>query len=108
MVKNINTISQELSEDDLNKVSGGVSDNESSELEKRIISIICEQLDIPSSLFNPYSNIRNEYGLDSLDLIDLTQALEEEFKISIDDTLPLFLVTAKDIVNYIADRVNPK
>ena len=107
-IKDEDKKSQELSEDDLKKVTGGDGIIVDTELENRVMSIISQQCSVPCSIINPYSKLVIDLGLDSLDIVDLIQTLEEEFKIMIDDVGFSSLVTVKDVINYIDNRVNPK
>ena len=97
-------LEKELSDEQLSKVAGGVYETTDIELEKRVISIITEQADLNHVDVNPYSRLIDDLGLDSLDIVDIIQALEEEFKISIDYPSFCLLVTIGDVINYISNR----
>lgn len=46
-----------------------------------------------------------EYGMDDLDLLEITMSVEDEFGIEIDDDAMNALKTARDIVNCVTARV---
>ena len=45
--------------------------------------------------------IVDELGLDSLDIVEMLMALEEEFEISIDDSAAEKFVKVSDVIDYI-------
>ena len=96
---------KELLDEQLGKVLGGFCETIDIELEKRVISIICEQLDLNNFEVNVNTRLIEDLKADSLDIVDLIQALEEEFKISIDCSVFTPTVTVGDIVKFISDRV---
>ena len=48
--------------------------------------------------------LREDIGLDELDMVELTMALEEEFKIELSDEEVEKFITAKDIINYLISK----
>ena len=52
-----------------------------------------------------YDDKLDELGLDSLDLVELIMALEEEFDIEIPDADAEKVVTVGDVVDYIKENV---
>jgi len=53
------------------------------ELRDRVIAICEEQLGIKAGAIKGHENITDDLGADSIDLLELVMALEEEFGISI-------------------------
>lgn len=97
---------KELLDEDLILVSGGAGKNPDNELDGRVISIVAEQFGIPSSIVDLDAKLVDDLGADSLDIVDLSQTLSEEFKIVIDDVSFSLLVKVRDVIQYIKDRVN--
>ena len=65
-----------------------------------LVTILCEQLPLSPEDIKPESNIKDDRGADSLDILQLLMALEEEKGIVIpDDVLPT-LKTVGDIVSF--------
>ena len=67
----------------------------------KVKSIIANQLSTDVAKLKDETNIAEELGADSLDLVEILMALEDEFGISIpDDAIPQ-IKTIKDIVTFI-------
>ena len=71
---------------------------------ERIREILCEQLELEESEVTMESNIEQDLGADSLDLVDLVMTLEEEFDLEVSDEDVESIKTVGDMVNYIEDR----
>ena len=52
------------------------------------------------------TSIVDELGLDSLDIVEMLMALEEEFEISIDDSAAETFVKVSDVIDYIEKAKN--
>ena len=68
---------------------------------KRVQKIIAEQLDLDDAEVQMSSRIVEDLGADSLDVVELIMALEEEFNMEIPDNVAEKVKTVGDIVNYI-------
>lgn len=74
-------------------------------LTERIDDCICRELGVEK--FTPETRLR-DFGADSLDLVELAIAIEEEFEIpEIGDAQVDRLVTVRDVHEYIERRVKP-
>ena len=62
---------------------------------------IAEQLSVEADEVSLDSNIQDDLGADSLDVVDLITTIEDEFDISIPDEAVEEIKTVGDIVNYI-------
>ena len=71
------------------------------------VAIICEQLSLSPADIRPESKIKDDLGADSLDVLQLLMALEDEKGIVIPDEVLPALVTVGDIVAYIERQGNP-
>ncbi len=71
------------------------------DLEDKVKSIICEQLDVAEADVVPEASFADDLGADSLDLVELIMAMEEHFDISIPDEEAEKIVTVKDTIEYI-------
>ena len=67
---------------------------------ERVQKIICEQLEIDSHLVTEDASISGDLGADSLDLVDLSMSIEEEFNLEVPDDVR----TVGDIVKFIEDN----
>lgn len=97
---------KELQDEDLILVSGGAGKSPDNGIDGRVISIVAEQFGIPSSNVDLDAKLVGDLGANSLDIVDLSQTLSEEFKIVIDDVSFSLLVKVRDVIQYIKDRVN--
>jgi len=65
---------------------------------------IVEQLNVEPEQVTPEASFEDDLGADSLDLVELIMALEEEFGISIPDEDAEKIKTVGDAVAYIRDN----
>lgn len=71
----------------------------------KIKEIIVEQLGVAENSVTEEASFIDDLGADSLDIVELIMALEEEFDIEIPDTDAEKIVTVGDVVDYIKDNV---
>lgn len=71
---------------------------------ERVQKIICEQLEIDSHLVTEDASISGDLGADSLDLVDLSMSIEEEFNLEVPDDVLDHVRTVSDIVKFIEDN----
>ena len=71
-----------------------------------VSKIIVEHLGVKPSEVTDDASFVDDLGADSLDLIELTMAMEEEFGITIDDSEMETIVTVSDAVNLVEGKVN--
>ena len=69
----------------------------------RIKDIIVEQLGVNADQINPGAKFIEDLGTDSLDIVELIMALEEEFGTEIPDEEAEKLQTVGDVAKYIED-----
>lgn len=74
-------------------------------LEKRIKSIIAFQLDVPYETISDDGSLIDDYGADSLDIVEMALALEEEYGIDIPDSAVYSFSTVGDVIRYVKERV---
>lgn len=67
----------------------------------KIKDLIVDQLDVEEGKVTMDTNIQDDLGADSLDIVDLIMAVEDEFEVKIEDEEVENLKTVGDIVNYI-------
>ena len=77
-----------------------MADKNMTTLEK-VRNIISEQLSVKLEDVKNDSNIDEELGADSLDLVEILMSLEDEFGISIPDEAIPEIKTIKDVVDFI-------
>jgi acyl carrier protein len=74
-------------------------------IEKRVKEIIVEQLGVNESEVTPEAKFVDDLGADSLDLVELVMALEEEYNMEISDEDAEKILTVGDAIEYIQTRV---
>ena len=71
----------------------------------KVKELISEQLDVKADDITEASNIQDDLGADSLDVVDLVMSLEDEFDIEIPDEDQVENIkTVGDIVKFIEDK----
>ena len=71
----------------------------------KVKELISEQLDVKADDITEASNIQDDLGADSLDVVDLVMALEDEFDVEIPEDQVENIKTVGDIVKYIENKV---
>ena len=67
----------------------------------KIKDMIVDQLDVEADEVTMDANIQEDLGADSLDIVDLIMAVEDEFEVKIDDDASEHIKTVGDIVKFI-------
>lgn len=68
--------------------------------------VVMEAIDEEGKVITEDTSIVDELGLDSLDIVEMLMALEEEFDISIDDSVAEKFVKVSDVIDYIEKAKN--
>ena len=77
----------------------------SEEILEKVKAIIVEQLGVADTAVTMEASFIDDLGADSLDIVELIMALEEEFDTEIPDADAEKIVTVSDVVDYIKDHV---
>ena len=84
--------------------TGGFMALDRKAIEEKVKQIIVEQLGVDESQVDPSASFVEDLGADSLDIVELVMAFEENFKIEIPDEDAEKITTVKDAVDYIENR----
>ena len=74
-------------------------------LTRRLAEIIVEQLGVSPEEIEPEASFMDDLGADSLDIVELVMAMEEEFDIEIPDDDASRLERIRDAIAYVRGRI---
>ena len=78
---------------------------EQEEIFEKVKKVIVENLGVSESSVTMEASFIDDLGADSLDIVELVMALEEEFNIEIPDSDAEKVVSVGDVVDYIKENV---
>ncbi|MGB7748460.1 MAG: acyl carrier protein [Verrucomicrobiia bacterium] len=73
-------------------------------IDQRVKDIIVEQLGVKPDQVTPEAKFVEDLGADSLDIVELIMALEEEFGIEVPDEQAEKLLNVGDVIKYIEEN----
>ncbi len=73
---------------------------------ERVKKIVVENLDVEADKVSEKASFIDDLGADSLDLVELVMAFEEEFNIEIPDEIQENIQTVGDAVTHIKEHVS--
>ena len=73
-------------------------------VEEKVTEIVAEQLGVSEEEVTPEKHFIDDLGADSLDIVELVMAMEENFEIEIPDEDAEKIQTVRDAINYIQER----
>jgi acyl carrier protein len=73
---------------------------------ERVKKIVVENLDVEADKITEKASFIDDLGADSLDLVELVMAFEEEFNIEIPDEIQENIQTVGDAVTHIKEHVS--
>ena len=71
---------------------------------EKVKDLVAEQLDADADSIQESTSITDDLGADSLDVVDLVMAIEDEFSVEIPEDQVENIKTVGDIVKYIEDK----
>lgn len=78
----------------------------SEEILSRVIKVTADQLSVDAAEIRPESAFQDDLGADSLDLVELIMAMEEEFDVKIDDEAANKIKTVQNAVDFVESLSN--
>ena len=75
-------------------------------VEEKVKSIIADQLGVEGDEVKPGASFTDDLGADSLDIVELVMAFEEEFDIEIPDEDAEKIAKVQDAVAYISEHAD--
>lgn len=85
--------------------AAGGNMSESASMEDRLRKIIADQLGVPEEQVVPEASFKDDLNADSLEMVDLIIAIEEEFGVQISDEDAEKIKTVQDAYDYLHDRL---
>jgi len=73
-------------------------------IEEKVKDIIVEQLGVNPEQVTPTASFIEDLGADSLDIVELVMAFEEEFSVEVPDEDAEKLQTVGDVIKYIEEK----
>lgn len=77
-----------------------------SDAEERVINIVADLLGVDKSEIKREASFRDDLEADSLDLVELIMAFEEEFGGEISDEEAQKITTVGEAIDYVRDRMS--
>lgn len=74
------------------------------EIYEKLKEIIIEQLGVKEDEIKPEAHFADHLGADSLDIVEMIMAVEEEFGIQVSDDEAEGLERVKDVIKFIEDH----
>ena len=75
-----------------------------SDIQERVKKIVVEHLDVEDAKVEPKASFIDDLGADSLDIVELVMAFEEEFDLEIPDDAAETIQTVGDAIKYIEEN----
>jgi acyl carrier protein len=72
---------------------------------EKIMELLAKQLRIDVNTLSPDTNIIEDLGADSLDVVEMLMAIEENFGISVSDEEAITLKTISDVADFIERKL---
>jgi len=72
---------------------------------EKVKAILAGQFDVDVDTIDENTNIMEDLGADSLDVVDMLMSLEDEFDVEIPDEEIEKMHTVSDVVSYIEEHV---
>jgi acyl carrier protein len=73
-------------------------------IEEKVKDIIVEQLGVNPEQVTPEASFIEDLGADSLDIVELVMAFEEEFGVEVPDEDAEKLTKVRDVIKYIEEK----
>ena len=74
------------------------------DIKEKVIDIVEKQLNVAREKITQESKIVEDLGADSLDVVELTMAIEDEFGVAVSDQDAEKLISVSDVVKHIESK----
>ena len=79
--------------------------NEQGALAGRVVALLTERLGIPAETVMPTAELAEDLGVDSVDAVEFTLALEREFNVTLPDAALADVKTVQDVIDLLHEAV---
>jgi acyl carrier protein len=79
--------------------------NEQGALAGRVAALLTERLGIPAETVTPTAELAEDLGVDSVDAVEFTLALEREFNVTLPDAALADVQTVQDVIDLLHEAV---
>ena len=79
--------------------------NEQGALAGRVVALLTERLGIPAETVTPTADLAEDLGVDSVDAVEFTLALEREFSVTLPDAALADVKTVQDVIDLLHEAV---
>jgi acyl carrier protein len=76
------------------------------DIQAKVQEIIVQQLGVDAAKVTPEASFVDDLGADSLDVVELVMAFEEEFEVEIPDEAAEKIATVKDAIEFLKSNVS--
>jgi acyl carrier protein len=73
-------------------------------IQEKVLNIVVDQLGVDADTVKPESSFVDDLGADSLDIVELVMAMEEEFNVEIPDEDAENIKTVADVIKYVESK----
>jgi acyl carrier protein len=74
-----------------------------SQIQSKVRTILCDQLPLTPDELTDTTHLENDLKADSLDIMEIGMSLEDEFQITIEDSVMARIKTVGDAIDYICE-----
>jgi acyl carrier protein len=74
-----------------------------SQIQSKVRTILCDQLSLTPDQLTDTTQLENDLQADSLDIMEIGMSLEDEFQITIEDSVMARIKTVGDAIDYICE-----
>jgi acyl carrier protein len=75
------------------------------DIARRVNEIVAEQLGLAADEIPEDAAFSQDLGADTLDMVELVMAFEEEFGLEVDDEEAESLITVQDVIDFVSKRI---
>src|SRR3954462_6693040 len=80
-------------------------DDRRNRITSRVVGLTAQKADVEPGRITPAMHFVNDLNFDSLDLVELTMAVEDEFAVTVPDEAQARLKTVGAVVDYLDDQL---